>query len=128
MKGILEFGSNPVSLLPPLQRLLGGRGPWRRFDELSQETDAILSGLIEERRAAGSAGDDVLTMLFEARHEDGSEMSREEIRDELMTLLVAGHETTASELAWCFARLSHEPARAGAAGRARSTPERTRST
>ena len=36
-------------------------------------------------------------------------MSREEIRDELMTLLVAGHETTASELAWCFARLSHEP-------------------
>ena len=39
-------------------------------------------------------------MLLEARHEDGSQMTREEIRDELMTLLVAGHETTASELAW----------------------------
>ncbi|MGZ8667565.1 MAG: cytochrome P450 [Solirubrobacterales bacterium] len=109
LTAILEFGSNPISLLPPLQRLLGGHGPWGRFDQLSSESDAILEQLIEERRAAGVAGDDVLTMLLEARHEDGSEMSREEIRDELMTLLVAGHETTASELAWCFARLSYEP-------------------
>jgi cytochrome P450 len=53
--------------------------------------------------------DAFLAMLLAAHHEDGSEMSRDEIRDELMTLLVAGHETTASELAWCFARLSHEP-------------------
>jgi cytochrome P450 len=109
LTAILEFGSNPISLLPPLQRLLGGHGPWGRFDELSEETDAILEELIDERRSAGVPGDDVLTMLLEARHEDGSEMSQEEIRDELMTLLVAGHETTASELAWCFARLSHEP-------------------
>jgi cytochrome P450 len=109
LTAILEFGSNPISLLPPLQRLLGGHGPWGRFDELSEETDAILEELIDERRTAGAPGDDVLTMLLEARHEDGSEMSREEIRDELMTLLVAGHETTASELAWGFARLSHEP-------------------
>ena len=48
-------------------------------------------------------------MLLEARHEDGSEMSREEIRDELMTALVAGHETTASELAWAFEALAREP-------------------
>ncbi len=109
LTGILEFGSSPVSLLPPLQRLLGGRGRWREFEEASRETDAILGELIEERRASGAAGDDVLAMLLEARHEDGTEMTREEIRDELMTLLVAGHETTASELAWCFARLSHEP-------------------
>ena len=109
LTAILEFGSNPISLLPPLQRLLGGHGPWRRFDQLSRETDAILGRLIDERRSDGVAGDDVLTMLLEARHENGAEMSGEEIRDELMTLLVAGHETTASELAWCFARLSHEP-------------------
>ncbi len=109
LTAILAFGSNPVSMLPPLQRLLGGHGRWKRFDDLSRETDEILAGLIDERRASGVAGDDVMTMLLEARHEDGSEMSRDEIRDELMTLLVAGHETTASELAWCFDRLSHEP-------------------
>jgi cytochrome P450 len=51
----------------------------------------------------------VLTTLLAARHEDGSPMSEEELRDELMTLLVAGHETTASALAWAFERLSREP-------------------
>ena len=51
-------------------------------------------------------------MLLEARHEDGSRMSREELRDELMTLLVAGHETTASELAWA-SRGSRRARRAG---------------
>jgi cytochrome P450 len=48
-------------------------------------------------------------MLLAARHEDGSPMTGEELRDELMTLLVAGHETTASELAWTFERLAREP-------------------
>src|SRR5262249_12449226 len=47
--------------------------------------------------------------LLGARHEDGSPMSHQELRDELMTLLVAGHETTASELAWAFERLSRTP-------------------
>ncbi len=49
-------------------------------------------------------------MLLAAEHEDGSPMSRDELRDELMTALVAGHETTASELAWGFERLAREPA------------------
>jgi cytochrome P450 len=49
-------------------------------------------------------------MLLAARHEDGSPMSSQELRDELMTLLVAGHETTASELAWAFERLARTPA------------------
>jgi cytochrome P450 len=48
-------------------------------------------------------------MLLAARHEDGSPMSKQEVRDELMTLLVAGHETTASELAWAFERLARTP-------------------
>ena len=48
-------------------------------------------------------------MLLEARHEDGSPMSPQELRDELMTALVAGHETTASQLAWAFERLAREP-------------------
>ena len=65
--------------------------------------------LIDERRAEDGDGDDILSLLLSARYEDDSPMSPEELRDELMTLLVAGHETTASQLAWAFERLTHEP-------------------
>jgi cytochrome P450 len=106
---ILEWGSRPIGLLPPLRRDLGGRGPYAGFVRLRDEVDALLFELIDERRAKESERDDVLAMLLAARHEDGSPMSRQELRDELMTLLVAGHETTASELAWAFERLAREP-------------------
>ena len=66
--------------------------------------------LIDERRGSDEERDDVLAMLLAARHEDGSPMSSQELRDELMTLLVAGHETTASELAWAIERLARSPA------------------
>ncbi|HMC06816.1 MAG TPA: cytochrome P450 [Solirubrobacterales bacterium] len=107
---ILDFGSKPYSMLPPLQRNYAGRGPWARFVRLRARADELVFELIDERRAEGSNRDDILAMLLSARHEDGTPMSDEEIRDELMTLLVAGHETTASELAWAFERLAREPA------------------
>ena len=97
-------------MLPPLQRNYAGRGPWARFVRLRARADELVFELIDERRAEGSNRDDILAMLLSARHEDGTPMSDEEIRDELMTLLVAGHETTASELAWAFERLAREPA------------------
>jgi cytochrome P450 len=106
---ILEIGSKPLGLIPQLQRAPFGFGPWARFDELSAETDALVYELIEERRGAVEDRDDVLSMLLEARHEDGSPMSDIELRDELMTLLVAGHETTASALAWAFERIARTP-------------------
>jgi len=99
---ILEFGSSPASLLPMLQR---GR-TWREFERRRAEADALIYETIDQ----GSDGDDVLAMLLAARHEDGSPMSPVELRDELMTLLVAGHETTASELGWAFERLARTPA------------------
>jgi cytochrome P450 len=107
LTNILQFGDKPASLLPVLQR---GKN-WERFVRQRDETDALLWDLIDERRAAGDGEDrdDVLAMLLSARHEDGSPMSKQELRDELMTLLVAGHETTASELAWAFERLAHTP-------------------
>jgi cytochrome P450 len=107
---ILEYGSRPVSMLPFAQVELGGRGPWARFLRMREEVDALIFGLIEERRRDDSERDDILSMLLGARHEDGSPMSPQELRDELMTLLVAGHETTASELAWAFERLARSPA------------------
>lgn len=106
---MLDLGSRPTVMIPPLQRTIFGRGPSARFDQVKAETDALLFELIAERRA-GEEGDDVLSMLLAARHEDGTPMSEGELRDELMTLLVAGHETTASELAWAFERLAREPA------------------
>ena len=107
---ILELGSRPSGMLPPLQRDLGPRSPWARFVRLREEADRLIFELIEERRRDGDdEGDDVLAMLLGARHEDGSPMAPRELRDELMTLLVAGHETTASELAWAFERLARTP-------------------
>jgi cytochrome P450 len=106
---ILEMGSTPISMLPFMQQDLGGRGPWAAFVRLRAESDALIYELIEERRREGGERNDVLSMLLGARHEDGSPMSDVELRDELMTLLVAGHETTASELAWGFVRLTRAP-------------------
>lgn len=107
---ILSFGARPQSLLPFLQHSFGGRGGWARFVRRRAEADELIFALIDERRRENTGRDDVLSMLLAARHEDGSPMSPQELRDELMTLLVAGHETTASELAWAFERLSREPA------------------
>jgi cytochrome P450 len=121
LTGILQFGGRPASTLPMLQR---GR-EWRQFLKGRDEADAMIYETIDERRKEKQAGaggtapgfanggreerDDILAMLLEARHEDGSPMSPVELRDELMTLLVAGHETTASELAWAFERLTRTP-------------------
>jgi cytochrome P450 len=96
-------------MLPALQRDLGPGSPWRRFLRMRAAVDAELFALIDERRAEAGERDDVLSLLLGARHEDGSPMSAQELRDELMTLLVAGHETTASQLAFAFERLVRTP-------------------
>src|SRR5215216_1739503 len=107
LTGILQFGARPASMLPILQR---GK-TWREFLRGRDEADAMIYETIDERRGhANENRDDVLAMVLEARHEDGSPMAPVELRDELMTLLVAGHETTASELAWAFERLTRTPA------------------
>src|SRR5215210_534817 len=110
LTGILDVAARPSSMLPMFQR---GRR-WNRFQHARAEADALIYETIDERRADGEGehvGDreDVLAMLLAARHEDGSPMTPVELRDELMTLLVAGHETTASELAWAFERLTRTP-------------------
>ena len=110
MTAILEFGSSPASVNQHLWRDFFGLGPYARFRRARAAADELVYEQIDERRRSGQRGDDILSMLLEARHEDDdSEMSREEIRDELMTALVAGHETTASELAWAFETLAREP-------------------
>jgi cytochrome P450 len=106
---VLAFGDSPLSLIPPAQRILKGRGPVGRMERISARADELIFGLIEERRGAHGDGEDVLSMLLGARDEDGEPMSAPELRDELVTALVAGHETTASQLAWAFERIAREP-------------------
>ena len=106
---LLAFAESPLSLLPPPPRLLNRLTPAARFDRLLAQADELIFSLIEERRGEDSDGEDVLAMLLAARHDDDSPMSPQELRDELMTALVAGHETTASQLAWTFERLTREP-------------------
>ena len=73
---IMDWAAGPIASIPPLQRQLGGHGPWARFTKLRDEADALIFELIEERRAEGAGDrDDVLAMLLAARHSDGSEMS-----------------------------------------------------
>jgi cytochrome P450 len=115
LQEMLAFGERPISLMPPkpeslLARAAERAGPFAEFLRKQEKIDEILFALIAERRAESADRDDVLAMLLEATHEDGSPMSEQEIRDELLTLLVAGHETTASALAWAFERLVREPA------------------
>jgi len=112
---MLRFGDKPISLLPPpnpdgaVAKALERVGPFAEFARLQRDADALIFAQIDERRAAGQDHEDVLAILLAARHEDGQPMSDQELRDELMTLLVAGHETTASTLAWGFDQLARDP-------------------
>ncbi len=112
---LLAFGERPISLVPPPREGLVGSvaqriGPFATFLKLQAPADELIFELIEERRAGNGQRDDILSLLLEARHEDGSPMSSQELRDELMTMLVAGHETTATSLSWAFERLARTPA------------------
>jgi cytochrome P450 len=109
LREMLAYGDSPLSLLPFAPKLLAGRRPMVAFEAARTRADELIFALIEERRAEGPKDEDVLSLLLAARHEDGSEMSPVELRDELMTALVAGHETTASQLAWGLATLAHMP-------------------
>ena len=107
---VLQFTESPLSILPFAQRALAGRGAIGRLERAGEEADRLIYGLIEERRDGGQDSPDVLALLLAARHDDGSPMSDRELRDELVTALVAGHETTASQLAWGFEQLARAPA------------------
>jgi len=106
---LLAFGESPLSLLPPLPGALARVGPTARMRKVSERVDALIYELIEERRADPGDGVDVLATLLAARHEDDTPMSPQELRDELVTALVAGHETTASQLGWTFVALARAP-------------------
>lgn len=81
----------------------------RRFNQDANEIDAIVYRIIAERRGSGSDQGDLLSMLLQAHDEDGSQMSDKQLRDEVMTLFLAGHETTALTLSWAWYLLANNP-------------------
>lgn len=106
---VLDRQSNPIdaiSQMPPLRRRFFGLTPWDGFLRDVARADALIYRQIARRREAQARGaerrDDVLAMLLDARDEQGQPMTDGEVRDELVTLLVAGHETTATMLCWAF--------------------------
>jgi cytochrome P450 len=99
-----ETASPRAQLIGLATRRFGGRGPWAKFEGQLREVDELLYAEIAEHRSRGGLEEreDILSMLMLAEFEDGGAMSDEELRDQLMTLLLAGHETTATALAWTF--------------------------
>jgi cytochrome P450 len=81
----------------------------RRFKRALKLLDQAVYRLIEERQARGQPHDDLLSMLLEARDEEGSPMSLRQLRDEVITLIIAGHETVASALTWTWHLLARHP-------------------
>ncbi len=111
LRQFLDLTTNPLALGPVILA-----GPKRvrsipMFGRRIASVDALLKEEIGERRDAEDTAEreDILSLLVEARHEDGSPMSDAEMRDELLTLLVAGHETTATALSWAIERLVRHP-------------------
>src|SRR3954471_14352853 len=90
---------------------LGRFGPWKRYNQTLARADALLYEEIRARRAAPDLAErtDVLSLLLQARDESGEGMSDRELRDQVVTLLLAGHETTATSLSWAFERLTRNP-------------------
>jgi cytochrome P450 family 110 len=104
---LLDEMSNPLSVsllyLPILRQDLGSLSPWGNFIRRREQVDQIIYDEIAERRShPDSSRHDILTLLMAARDEAGEAMTDVELRDELMTLLVAGHETTATALTWAL--------------------------
>jgi cytochrome P450 len=99
----VDAAAKPMLLLPFMQRDLGPLSPWGRFLRYGAKASEILRAEINRGRSEGTTGrTDVLAMLLDARDDAGRMMSEDEIHDELVTLLVAGHETTATALGWAL--------------------------
>jgi len=92
-----------------VQRDLGPRSPWGRFRLAVERFDALLLDVIARARAE-PGGDSMLAVLLEQRDEDGAPPSDRHLRDEIVALLVGGHDSSAASLAWAFERLARHPA------------------
>lgn len=114
LNAMLEVMSTPLSssllFFPILQKDFGSWSPWRRFLNRQQQIDQLLYAEIAERREQpDSSRTDIMTLLMSARDEAGEPMTDVELRDELLTLLLVGHETTATAIVWALYWIHSSP-------------------
>jgi cytochrome P450 len=107
----VELGSR-FAVVPGLSRDLGRWSPGHRFIDYRAEFDALVESLVNKAKADPHLDEraDVLSILLRARYDDGTAMTTRDLADELLTMLAAGHETTATTLAWLVERLRRHPA------------------
>ena len=103
--------TNPLLIfMRSLRRPFGGVGPWARLKRAEATFHALLIEEIEARRATPLDGrEDILSLLLAARDEEGAPMSDDDLRDELVTMVIAGHETTATSMSWAMYWLLRDP-------------------
>ncbi len=100
---------SPLALMPQLRFRIFGLSPFARLLRRVERLQELVNELCREFRAAPAGREDILSLLLSAKDEDGSGLSDKEIFDQLLTLIVAGHETTAVMLAWAFYCLHQSP-------------------
>jgi cytochrome P450 family 138 len=100
-----------LAAVPKPKRDYGRLSPWGRLEDYRRKYDSVIDKLIADQRADPNFEErsDVLALMLRSTYDDGSVMSRKDIGDELLALLAAGHETTASTLAWAFERTTRHP-------------------
>jgi len=110
MPKIVTLGSR-LALAHQLHHDLGRWSPWGRYMRLRNDFDRIVASLITQAESDPNLQQrtDVLALMLQARYDDGAAMSHSDVADELLTLLAAGHETTATSLAWAIERLRRHP-------------------
>jgi cytochrome P450 len=92
-----------------LRVLRGPFTPWAKLQQAARKLDTLIYSEISTRRATGNRGQDILSLLLDAQDEDGNTLSDLQIRDEVMTLMFAGHDTTTSTVSFMFYELSRQP-------------------
>lgn len=107
---VLESMTPPLMVFPFLQKDLGPWSPWGRYVRRAAAADVLLQAAIDLRRSEPEVDrTDILALFLQARDEDGQGMDDGELRDQLVTLLAAGHITTATALSWALHHLHHAP-------------------
>lgn len=99
---LLRSGSAMLMLVPWLRRDIAGRGPWARLVAFRAELDRLLSEQIDGRRDSDEHGSDVLGLILDATDDEGNVLGDDVLRDQLRTMLAAGHETSSTTLAWAL--------------------------
>lgn len=105
----LESYTPMLALVVPMRRSFGGRGPWAHFQRQAARVDTLLTEELARRRGHEAGHTDILSLLLAARDEDGQPMTDVELKDELRTLLFAGHETSAIGMAWALYFVHRQP-------------------